>query len=228
MDFDRHRGLARRKRQREGQRCAGRRRQFAQYLSDERHVETGIDIPVDFGDIALLLHSVQTGGTAFFTALASVPQEAHAASAREGTVRAAAAAASASAGVGLPATSTFPPVRIYSARTSASYTDGMTVPLPSPGASNLYEVVNGAWQLIPTTANGSNLTATLRPRRPRERRSMKRERRAADARWCVLPVACRPRGFGCGWVGVPLRLTRRRLLARFILYTNNQPQGRNY
>ena len=52
-------------------------------------------------------------------------------------------------------------MQFYSAGTSAQYTNGLTVTLPSLGASALYEVVGGAWQQIPTTSDGSNLTATL-------------------------------------------------------------------
>jgi PKD repeat protein len=143
---------------------------IADFLADERHVDTGSNVPVSFGDISVLLGNVQTAGTAFFNALGALGQSAQAQAAPEGShrvltraaVRAATATADDSAdSAAIPPTSTVAPVQIYSAGTSAQYTDGLTITLPSLGASDLYEVVGGAWQLIPTTTDGTNLTATL-------------------------------------------------------------------
>jgi PKD repeat protein len=142
---------------------------IAYYLADERHVEAGPDVPLNFGDISVLFSNVQQAGTAFFTALGSTTAGAAARSAPEGSARVMPATAArtlttvaaGSGGAGLPPTSMFSPVQIYSAGTSAQYTNGLTVTLPALGATALYEVVNGAWQLIPTTSDGTNLTATL-------------------------------------------------------------------
>ena len=139
---------------------------IASYLADERHVSVGNDVPLDFGDISVLFHSVQTAGTAFFTPLGVTSGAAGTAVLGSRRVMPSAAlTASSAASVdpysGLPPTSTFAPVQIYSAGTSAQYTNGATVTLPALGASNLYEVVGGTWQLIPTASDGTNLTATL-------------------------------------------------------------------
>lgn len=135
---------------------------IAQYLHDERHVVPGAEVPLDFGDIALLLHEVQTAGTAFFTALgSSAPSAAQAPAAAHSLQTALQASSQTDAATGLPPTNMFSPVQIYFVGTSAQYVNGLTITLPSLGASALYEVVDGAWQLIPSTSDGTNLTATL-------------------------------------------------------------------
>jgi PKD repeat protein/lysophospholipase L1-like esterase len=137
---------------------------IASYLADERHVDIGSEVPLNFGAITVLLHAVQTAGTAFFTPQGSTGAQAR--PAPEGSWRVTAHAVTTNAvaesgGAAPPPTRTFAPVQIYAAGTSAQYTSGLTVTLPALGASAVYEVVGGAWQLIPSTSDGTNLTADL-------------------------------------------------------------------
>jgi PKD repeat protein/lysophospholipase L1-like esterase len=145
---------------------------IAQYLQDERHVVPGSQVPLTFGDINLVINAVQTAGTAFLTALSDLGDLTNSRGQVEGAHRVMTAAAlraatvnpsdSVDSATGLPPGTDFDPVQYYSAGTSAEYTGGMTVTLPSLGASVLYEDINDSWQQIPTTSDGSgNLTATL-------------------------------------------------------------------
>lgn len=142
---------------------------IAQYLADQRHVETGLNILADFGSVQVSFPSVTAAGTAYFTpmsggslfAAADMPARAAVANAAGAGRARARAAAALGAGSGLPPARTFAPVAVYSAGTSAAYTGPVSISMPSLGASALYELVAGTWQQVPATVSDGTLTATL-------------------------------------------------------------------
>ncbi len=141
----------------------------ASVLSDQRHVSIGNDIPVDFGNVHLLYAAVNLSGTAFVNTYnpqggAPSPQLRSAASSnseRRAALALNAAAVAASDG-SLPPARDFVPVHIYLAGSSAEYTGGVNVTVPSEGASDLYAVIDGVWQQLSSTSDGAgNLIAHL-------------------------------------------------------------------
>jgi PKD repeat protein/lysophospholipase L1-like esterase len=134
---------------------------IASVLSNQRHVSTGNQVPVDFGDVHLLYAAVNLSGTSFLNTYN--PHSTY--SPQRLANRRAAASVSAPADIpvladGLPPARDFLPVHVYTAGDSAQYTGGMQVTLPAEGATALYEVINGAWQRITATADASAGTLT--------------------------------------------------------------------
>jgi PKD repeat protein len=139
----------------------------ASVLADQRHVSIGNDIPVDFGNVHLLYAAVNMSGTAFvntYNPQGGAPAPQLRSNQSPSAKRAAESALDAGAGAddSVPPARNFLPVHIYLAGSSAEYTNGLDITIPSEGGSDIYAVIDGTWQRVTSTSDGAgNLTAHL-------------------------------------------------------------------
>jgi PKD repeat protein len=137
---------------------------IADKLADERHISTGDSVPADFPNgIHLWFANVTTAGAAFFNLLSGTSAAAAARSATAASETFADAVDPAGTdGTDLPPPTNFSPIAYYSVGSSAEYSGGVDITLPSQGAGALYQLGDdGAWHQVSTTLWGTDFVAHL-------------------------------------------------------------------